>query len=103
MSGPVGRRGRWHQFLSQFLVDVVYVPGQNQEIPDTLSHWSYPAYLYSPETDIHGTEEDAEGVAADEREQRAHADQLLGRAEGQGETQFYRNLWHGIPLCLHQG
>ena len=68
VSGPVGRRGRWHQLLSQFLVDVVYAPRQNQEIPDTLSRWSYPAYLYSPETNIHGTEEDAAGVAADEGE-----------------------------------
>ena len=96
VSGPVGRRGRPHQFLSQLLVDVVYVPGQNQEIPDTPSRWSYPAYLYSPETNIHATEEDAEGVPADEREQRAHADQLLEGAEGQGETQFLHNFvaWH---------
>ena len=86
--GPVGRQRRWHQFLSQFFVDVVCVPGQNQENPDGRSRWSYPAYLYSPETNIHGTEEDAEGVAANEREQRAHADQLLERAEGHGETQF---------------
>ena len=92
VSGPVGRRGRSHQFVSQFLGDVVYVPGQNQEIPDTLSRWSYPAYLYSPETNIHGTEEDAEGVAADEREQRAHANRLLEQAEGQGETQLLRNF-----------
>ena len=96
VSGAVGRRGCWHQFLSQFLLDVVYVPGQNQEIPDTLSRWSYPAYLYSPETNIHGTEEDAEGVAADDREQRAHANQLLERAESQSETQFLHNpvAWH---------
>ena len=40
LSGPVGRRGRWRQFLSQFLLGVVYVLGQNQEIPDTLSPWS---------------------------------------------------------------
>ena len=101
VSGPVGRRGRWHQFLSQFLLDVVYVPGQNQEIPDTLSRWSYPAYLYSPETNIHGTEEDAEGVAADQREQRAHADQLLERVDGQGETQPLRNFvaWHSSLLA----
>ena len=98
MSGPVGRRGRWHQFLSQFLLDVVYVPGQNQEIPDTLSRWSYPAYLYSPETNIHDTEEDAEGVAADDRKKGAHADQLLERTEGRGETQFLRNFvaWHSF-------
>ena len=89
---PVGRGGRWHQFLSHFLFDVVYVPGQNQESPDTLSSWSYPAYLYSPETNIHITEEDAEGEAAHERGQGAHADQLLERAEGQGETQFLRNF-----------
>ena len=72
------------------------MPGQNQEIPDTLSRWSYPAYLYSPETNIHGTEEDAECEAADEGEQRANANQLLERAGGQGETQFLRNFvaWH---------
>ena len=79
----------------------MYVPGQNQEIPDTLSRWSYPAYLYRPETNIHGTEEDAEGVAADEREQRAHADQVLERAEGQGETRFLRSsvAWHSSLLA----
>eukprot|EP00670_Eutreptiella_braarudii_P028063 CAMPEP_0174385244 /NCGR_PEP_ID=MMETSP0811_2-20130205/126467_1 /TAXON_ID=73025 ORGANISM="Eutreptiella gymnastica-like, Strain CCMP1594" /NCGR_SAMPLE_ID=MMETSP0811_2 /ASSEMBLY_ACC=CAM_ASM_000667 /LENGTH=126 /DNA_ID=CAMNT_0015539489 /DNA_START=601 /DNA_END=978 /DNA_ORIENTATION=- len=39
-----------HQSLSRFLLDVAYVPGQQQGNPDTLSRWSDPAYLHPPET-----------------------------------------------------
>jgi hypothetical protein len=40
----VGRRCRWHEFLSQFNLVVVYTPGHTQKVADPLSRapWYYP-------------------------------------------------------------
>ena len=43
MSGPVGRRGRWHEFLSGFTLDVKYVPGPTNVVADCMSRWAYGA------------------------------------------------------------
>ena len=43
MSGPVGRKGRWHEFLSGFNLEVVYIPGAQNIVPDTMSRWAYGA------------------------------------------------------------
>jgi len=43
MSGPVGRRGRWHEFLSGFTLDVKYVPGPTNIVADSMSRWAYGA------------------------------------------------------------
>ena len=38
VSGPLGRRGRWHEFLSRYpLVEVRYTPGAGHIVPDVLS------------------------------------------------------------------
>ena len=37
MTASVSRRGRWHEFLSQFNILVVYVPGDSQKVADPLS------------------------------------------------------------------
>ena len=42
-SGPLGRRLRWHQTFSKFNIEVEYVKGKDNEIPDHLSRWAYPA------------------------------------------------------------
>ena len=45
MTSSVSRRGRWHEFMSQFNLVVVYVPGESQKIADPLSRapWHYPS------------------------------------------------------------
>ena len=45
MVSAIGRRGRWHEFLSQFNIVVVYVPGKDHHVSDALSRWAYPAGL----------------------------------------------------------
>ena len=37
MIGSVGRRGRWHAFLSEFNLTVCYVQGKVQQVSDALS------------------------------------------------------------------
>ena len=43
MIGSVARRGRWHEFLSQFNLEVVYVPGSEHKVSGAFSRWAYPA------------------------------------------------------------
>ena len=40
LSGPLGRRGRWHEFSSRYHIDVVYKPGKNNTVADVLSWWA---------------------------------------------------------------
>ena len=37
MAGPLGRRGRWHEFLSRYYMVVVYKPGVETDAPDGMS------------------------------------------------------------------
>ena len=37
MIGSVGRRGRWHAFLSEFNLIIVYIQGKDQNVSDALS------------------------------------------------------------------
>ena len=39
ISGPLGRRGRWHEFLSRFNLFIQYRPGKDNEAADALSRW----------------------------------------------------------------
>ena len=59
-SGPAGRRGRWHEFLSRFNLQVIYVPGKHNEIADSLSRWAYPASQALADVSFHGSAADAE-------------------------------------------
>ena len=96
MAGPIGRRGRWHQFLSTFDIEVIYVKGEDQQVPDILSRWSYPAHQVAPDVSIHGCETDVLGWEQDEQEVKAWAD---------SELQFSRRVrrWvrslGGTPSC----
>ena len=54
LSGPLGRRGRWHDFLSRYHVEVVYKPGKDNTVADWLSRWAYPARL-ADDTNFHGS------------------------------------------------
>ena len=57
MTAAVGRRGRWHEFLSQFNISVVYTKGAEHRVSDPLSRWAYPASLEQGDESFHGTAE----------------------------------------------
>ena len=61
-SGPRGRRGRWHETLSQFDLKVTYVPGPANVVPDALSRWAYPALYSREDVSFHGSLEAKEEV-----------------------------------------
>ena len=71
ISGPVGRRGRWHEFLSGFNLEVVYVQGKHQSVADALSRWAYGACQDPGDATLHGSVRDAKNVYhMDEEENR---------------------------------
>ena len=70
ISGLLGRRGRWHEFLSRFNLHIEYLPGEQNEVGDTLSRWAYPAGDFQ-DTTFHGSTLDAEGWDRDEQGEQA--------------------------------
>ena len=60
MAGPLGRRGRRHEFLSRYNIVVVYKPGKDNDVADGMSRWSYPAGL-ADDTNVHGSNADLNG------------------------------------------
>ena len=77
VSAPVGRRGRWHELLSQFDLEVLYVKGRNNIVPDILSRWPYPkgGVEDGGEPTIHGSAEDT-------REYEVSREEGAGLGEG---------------------
>ncbi len=61
-SGPRGRRARWHETLSQFDLEVVYVPGPQNMVADALSPFAYPASLAREDVGFHGSMQAREEV-----------------------------------------
>ena len=61
-SGPVGRRARWHQFLSRFDLQVGYIPGRDNTIADVMSRWAYPASQALRDISKHGSAQDKEDM-----------------------------------------
>ena len=59
-SGPAGRRGRWHETLSKFDLQVQYVPGKDNLVADALSRWAYPASKALQDCSWHGSAKDWE-------------------------------------------
>ena len=59
MCSSVARRGRWHEFLSQFNLLVVYVEGKSQKVADPLSRapWVYPSAPEEADATFHGSNE----------------------------------------------
>ena len=61
-SGPRGRRARWHETLSQFDLQVVYVPGPTNVVADAMSRYAYPATSAREDVSFHGSAEAREEV-----------------------------------------
>ena len=67
ISGPLGRWGRWHEFLSRFNLTIKYHPGDQNVVADCSSPWAYPAGA-AQDSNFHGSDLDLEGWGRDERE-----------------------------------
>ena len=52
MAGGICRRGRWHQFLSTFDMEISYVKAEDGQVPDILSRSSYPAHQGAPDVSV---------------------------------------------------
>ena len=52
-SGPRGRRARWHETLSQFNLEVQYIPGKDNTVADTMSRFAYPASSSREDVSFH--------------------------------------------------
>ena len=76
VSGPLGRRGRWHGFLSRFNLVIEYCKGENNDGPDALSCWAYPAGL-AQDVSIHGSAQDVESWNESERQENVRSQQFL--------------------------
>ena len=61
-SGPRGRRGRWHEILSQFDIESEYLPGPENLSADAMSRWAYPATSARQDVSWHGSEEAKRGA-----------------------------------------
>lgn len=83
-SGPAGRRGRWHERLSRFDIEVAYIAGKDNVVADALSRWAYPASKAFADTSIHGSDQDAEEMEALIQEER--------REERQCQVLFVRDI-----------
>ena len=68
-SGPRGRRGRWHEILSQFDLEIEYLPGNENLVADAMSRFAYPASSAKQDVSWHGSSEakrDMENILAQE-------------------------------------
>ena len=76
-SGPRGRRARWHETLSQFDLEIQYIPGPQNVVPDALSRFAYPASSAREDVSFHGS-----AAASEEVRQMVQRELELGRMVG---------------------
>ena len=76
MGGPLGCRGRWHEFLSRYNIVVVYKQGVEEHAADRMSRWAQPLEL-ADDTNFHGSDADLEGVTQCEASERGKEQQLI--------------------------
>ena len=94
MAGPLGRCGRWHEFLSRYNIVVVYKPGKDNDVADGMSWWAYPAGL-ADETNFHGSDADLKGYEDWEAQKKARNDALIDRLS------ISRKGTESGPPCSH--
>ena len=76
ISGPLGRRDRWHEFLGRFNLIVEYVPWDEIDDGDTLSRPAYAAG--APQvTNFHGSDENYMGWTQVEQKEKVVQEQIL--------------------------
>ena len=56
-SGPRGRSGRWHEILSNFDLEIEYLPGSENLVADAMSRFAYPASSAKQDVSWHGSSE----------------------------------------------
>ena len=71
-TGPSSRQARWHLLLSHFKVEVGYVPGAKNEIPDIMSRCAYPSCEVGRDVSMHGGPEDDEQMMEIIEEEKTH-------------------------------
>ena len=76
MAGPLGRCSPWHEFLSRYNIVVVYKPGKDNDVPDGMSRWAYPAGL-ADDTTFHGLDADLKGYEDWKAQEKARNDALF--------------------------
>ena len=76
LSGPFGGRGRLHEFVSRYHIEVVYKPGKHNTVADGLSWWAYQAGL-ADDTSFHGSDADQKGVMKQERKCKEREEKIL--------------------------
>ena len=76
IAGPLGRRGRWHEFLSRCNIVVVYKPGVENHAADGMSRGAFPARLADDEN-FHGSDADLEGVTQWDASEQKKEQQLI--------------------------
>ena len=86
-SGPRGRKARWHETLSQFKLEVRYVPGKDNVVADAMSRFAYPATSAREDVSFHGSakaKEEVRAMAEKERqEERGQEPERDGTPAGQ--------------------
>ena len=97
VSGPAGRRARWHEFFSIFDLHVAYLPCKYNTVADALSRSAYPASEACLSRNIHGTEQDRGLVIEWDAEKR----QLIKRHCLQCSVQQGRLPCHDITVEGH--
>ena len=70
MAGPLGRGGRWHEFLRSYNIVVVYKPGKDNVVADGLSRRAFPAGE-ADDTNFLWSDADLEGVSRWEAKEKA--------------------------------
>ena len=54
----MGRRGRWHETFSKFNLDVIYMPGMDNEVADAMWRWVYLACIAWQDVSRDGSAQD---------------------------------------------
>ena len=80
ISGPLGRRGRWHELLSRFNLIITYRPGEENQVADALSRFAYPAGE-AQDSNFHGGDDDLNGWEEAENQEWQSVRDCLKTAE----------------------
>ena len=95
LPGPLGRRGRWHEFSSGYHIEVVYKPGKDNTVADGLFWWAYLAGL-ADDTNFPGSDADQKGVMKKERELKEREETFLAQRARDMQVQSDTGLLNAI-------